>query len=203
MTLIQEDVLSREHDVLDGKYETPDSIRVVKTREGLASIADTATELVIWERSLPEAFQVWLYHLAPSQLPKLRILVDPFDLRRAVIAHFDNCGMPGGEMRNFLIEDVEELVTAYARIAKTHLVDVRLERVNHDACWKFHRDFIRTRLLTTYRGPSTEWVHPQYAAEAVCDQKCFKGPTSALRCSNLQRQRRRVRRRNRAPLPFD
>ena len=63
--------------------------------------------------------------------------------------------MAGGEMRDFPINEFEELVRTYSRIAKTRLVDVRLERINHDKFRKFHRDFVRTRLLTTYRGPST------------------------------------------------
>ncbi len=148
--------------------------------DGLEEIKNLDVELAIWRRALPPQFQKWLDDLDPSQLPNLRILVHPTELRCAIISCFDDSGMASGEMRNFLINDIEELVRTYARIAKTRLVDVRLERINHNACWKFHRDFIRTRLLTTYRGPSTEWVHPQYAAEALCDQKSFKGPTKDL-----------------------
>ena len=148
--------------------------------DGLEDINKLDVKLAIWRRALPPQFQKWLDDLDSSQLPNLRSLVDPIELQRAIVSCFDDSGMDSGEMRDFLINDIEQLVRTYARIANTRLVDVRLERINNNACWKFHRDFIRTRLLTTYRGPSTEWVHPQYAAEAICDQKSFKGPTKDL-----------------------
>ena len=148
--------------------------------DGLEEIKKLDVELAIWRRALPPQFQKWLEDLDPSQLPNLRMLVDPNDLRCAIISCFDDSGMPSGEMRDFFINDIEQLVRTYARIAKTRLVDVRLERINHNACWKFHRDFVRTRLLTTYRGPATEWVHPQHATLAMREQKDFKGPTEEL-----------------------
>ena len=148
--------------------------------DGLEYIKKLDVELAIWRRALPPQFQKWLEDIDPLQLPKLRILVHSTELRCAIISCFNDSGMAGGEMRDFLINDIEELVRTYSRIAKTRLVDVRLERINHDACWKFHRDFVRTRLLTTYRGPSTEWVHPQHATQAMREQKDFKGPTEEL-----------------------
>ena len=148
--------------------------------DGLEEIKKLDVELAIWRRALPPKFQKWLENLNPSQLPNLRILVHPTELGCAINSRFNESGMPSGEMRDLLINDIKELVRTYARIAKTRLVDVRLERVNHDACWKFHRDFVRTRLLTTYRGPATEWVHPQHAALAMREQKDFKGPNEKL-----------------------
>ncbi len=148
--------------------------------DGLEEIEKLDVELAIWRRALPPQFQKWLEDLDPSQLPNLRMLIDPNDLRCAIISCFDDSGMPSGEMRDFFTNDIEQLVRTYARIAKTRLVDVRLERINHNACWKFHRDFVRTRLLTTYRGPATEWVDPQHAAQAMREHKDFKGPTEEL-----------------------
>lgn len=148
--------------------------------DGLKDIKKPDVELAIWRRPVPSQFQAWLEGLDPSLLPNLRILVEPADLRRAIVSHLDDCGMAGGKMRDLLVDDIEALVLAYARIAKTDLVDVRLERISHDACWKFHRDFVETRLLTTYRGPTTEWVQPQHAPQAMREQKGFKGPTEEL-----------------------
>ena len=85
-----------------------------------------------------------------------------------------------GEMQDLLIEDIEALVSAFSAVANS-LVDVRLDRISHDACWKVHRDTVETRLLTTYRGPATEWVLPEHAAQALREQKKFKGPIERLR----------------------
>ena len=93
--------------------------------------------------------------------------------------------MPPGDMRDLLIGDVDDLVSAFAGIARSDLVDVRLERVSHDSCWKFHRDYVEARLLTTYRGPGTEWVQPTHAERALSAQKRFKGPLEHVRGNDV------------------
>ncbi|MCY4230815.1 MAG: DUF1826 domain-containing protein, partial [Alphaproteobacteria bacterium] len=142
-------------------------------------------ELVIWRRALPLCLQTWLDQMDPSCLPDLRILVRPGDLRRAMEPHLDEIGMRPGDMRNLLIADVHDLVLGFAGITRSDLVDVRLERVSHDACWKFHRDCVEARLLTTYRGPATEWVQPVHAERALHTQKRFKGPLEHMRSNDV------------------
>lgn len=153
--------------------------------EGLAAINKPDMELVIWRRVLPLCLRNWLERLDASCLPDLRVLVRPVDLRRAVEPHLDECGVPPGDMRNLLLNDIDDLVSAFAKITQSELVDVRLERVSHDACWKFHRDCVEARLLTTYRGPATEWVQPIHAGQALREQKRFKGPVEHLRIHDV------------------
>jgi hypothetical protein len=43
-----------------------------------------------------------------------------------------------------------------------------------------HRDCVEPRLLTTYRGPGTEWVQPCHADRAVRAQKRYAGPIERL-----------------------
>ena len=93
--------------------------------------------------------------------------------------------MPPGDMRDLLIGDVDDLVSAFAGITRSDLVDVRLGRVSHDACWKFHRDYVEARLLTTYRGPATEWVQPIHAERALRAQKRYKGPLEHIRSNDV------------------
>ena len=187
MTFIQKGVGSikdkysyQKHECFDEASSLPESICIVETREGLAAISSPTTELVIWERSLPSHFQTWLEELEPSQLPNLRILVQPHDLPRALMQHFDNFDMPNEKMRGSLTSDIDRLVTVFARITRSAYVDVRLDRISHDACWKFHRDSVATRLLTTYRGPGTEGVQQQQAAHALRKQKDYKGPIELI-----------------------
>ncbi|MBC8188689.1 MAG: DUF1826 domain-containing protein [Proteobacteria bacterium] len=148
--------------------------------EGLAAINNPGTELVVWRRALPLCLQTWLERMDASRLPDIRVLVRPNDLRRAVEPRLNDCGLPPGDMRNLLLSDVDDLVSAFARITQSDLVNVRLERVSHDACWRFHRDCVEARLLTTYRGPATEWVRPIHAEQALRRQKRFKGPLERL-----------------------
>ena len=153
--------------------------------EGLAATSNPGTELVIWRRALPLYLQARLERMDASCLPDIRVLVQPSDLRRAVEPHFDDCGMPPGDVRDLLLGDIDDLVSAFARITQSDLVDVRLERVSHDACWKFHRDCVEARLLTTYRGPATEWVQPIHAERALREQRSYKGPLERLRVHDV------------------
>lgn len=153
--------------------------------EGLAAISDPGTELVIWRRALPLSLQTWLEQLDASRIPHIRVLVRPMDLRRVLELHLDDCGTPPGDMRDLLLRDVNDLVSAFARFTRSDLVDVRLESISHDACWKFHRDRVKARLLTTYRGPATEWVQPPYAEQALREQKEFDGPIEALQSNDV------------------
>ncbi len=153
--------------------------------EGLAAIGNPGMEFVIWRRALPRRLQTWLERMDASCLPDLRVLVRPGDLRGAVEPHLDDCGMPPGDLRDLLLGDLDDLVSAFARIIQSDLVDVRLERVSHDACWKFHRDYVEARLLTTYRGPATEWVQPTDAGRALREQKSYKGPLERLQVHDV------------------
>lgn len=160
-------------------------IETCEAAEGLGAITRPEVELVIWRRSLPSRLQTWLERLDATLLPVIRLLVRPEDLVRAMEPLLDDCGLPKGERRALLLCDVDNLVSAFARIARTDLVDVRLERASGDACWRFHRDCVEARLLTTYRGPATEWIRPRHAEAALRAQKRFKGPIEHLRAHDV------------------
>lgn len=153
--------------------------------EGLDAITRPEVELVVWQRSLPSRLQTCLERLDATLLPNLRLLVRPEDLVGAMEPLLDDCGLPEGEMRALLVCDVDNLVSAFARIARTDLVDVRLERTSGDSCWKFHRDCVEARLLTTYHGPATEWVRPRHAEAALRAQKRFNGPIEHLEAHDV------------------
>ncbi len=160
-------------------------IETCEAAEGLGAITRPDVELVIWRRSLPLSLQTWLERLDVTLLPNIRLLVRPEDLVRAMEPLLNDCGLPKGKMRALLVRDVDNLVSAFARVARTDLVDVRLESVGGDACWRFHRDCVAARLLTTYYGPATEWVRPRHAEAALRTQKRFKGPIEHLRAHHV------------------
>lgn len=165
---------------MDAPTDEAIKVRTCGTRDGLSAIKDDAAELVIWQRSLPTPLRHWIDRLDASALPDLRILIAPGNLRRALDPLLDGDGVPAGDMRDALVADVDGLVRAFADITHSDLVDVRLERIDHDACWKFHRDTVEARLLTTYRGPTTEWVPMAFAAAAVAEQTEYAGPLERL-----------------------
>lgn len=164
-----------EHEPADMPATLGEGIMACDTMSGLAAINDPGTALVIWQRKPLPVFEEWLDRIDVWNLPDLRILIEPDQLRQALEPLLDECEMPAGDMRDLLVDDVHELVLGFADILGSDLVDVRLERVSHDACWRFHRDNVEARLITTYRGPTTEWVQSEYAERAVQEQLDYAG----------------------------
>lgn len=171
--------------VLEANNPEDQGIRIGAELNDLADIAKPDTDLVIWQRTVPVCLTNWLARIDVSDLPHLRILVHPGDSRRAIEPHLHACGLPRGNMRNLLIDDIDDLVDAFSNITKSNLVDIRLESIDHDACWKFHRDNVVARLLTTYRGPATQWIQPRHADQALRDQQDFDGPLESLQISDV------------------
>lgn len=139
-------------------------------------IHDTDVELIIWERPLARGLGRWLETLSVDRLPNQRVLVTTVHLRPALTAILDLAGMPDGAMRDALLDDVLQLATLFMDMLDSDRVDIRLETVQHDACWKFHRDNVAARLVTTYRGPGTQWVRPHDSTTALAEQKSYRGP---------------------------
>ncbi len=152
------------------------NLQICTKREGLANIRKREVEIVTWERVLPPRLRNWLDRLELASFLPLHILVDPSVCRSPIEHHFDQSGIPAERLRDLLVDDVEGLVSTFAKITSSALVDIRLEHIVTDACWKFHRDCVDARLLTTYRGLGTEWVQPQHQAKALEEQKHYDGP---------------------------
>ena len=133
-------------------------ILLVDDINGLRAITQHDVALVVWQRSLLNQVSKWIAELSYEQLPHTRLLFRPQDLVNALTEHVISCGMPACKSLDHLVEDIDALVKAFADLTGSDNVDVRLERVNHDACRKFHRDHVETRLVTTYMGPGTQWV---------------------------------------------
>ena len=155
-------------------------VRICKTRASLSSINKTDTELVIWKRSFSSSFQDWINHTNADNLPDVRILINLTELRWALEPLLDFCGLKADVMRSQLVNDIKSLVNMFADVTQSNAVDVRLQRITHNACWKFHRDAVKTRLVTTYRGPTTEWVQHAHAEQAILEQLNYKGPIERL-----------------------
>jgi hypothetical protein len=175
---------------LSTQFEAPgtpadEGIVFCTDKDRLADIREPGTDLVIWQRTISPQLTDWLDHCDAVCLPHLRILVVPGDFRCAIEPLLDTNGLPRGNLRNRLVNDMGGLVSVYADITLCGLVDVRLESIDHDACWKFHRDNVEARLLTTYRGPATQWIQPPHAEQALREQQEFDGPVENLHLGDV------------------
>ena len=146
----------------------------------LERIRDPEVELVIWQRRLLPGLGHWLDLLPIEELPDARVLVRQSSAVQAVTEMLDLARTPDGDARSTLRDDIVLLTRIFATLTGTDLIDIQLERIDDDACWKFHRDRVPARLLTTYRGPATEWVWPEESAAALAHQKTFAGSVQRL-----------------------
>jgi hypothetical protein len=89
-------------------------------------------------------------------------------------------GLADGPARALLIADIAGLAANFARIAALRRVDLRLEAIDHDSCWRFHRDRVGLRLNATYRGPGTQWPPLELAARASRAQRRYRGALNEL-----------------------
>lgn len=146
----------------------------------LAQIATGTTTLAIWRRSAPEGHSEWLDALPSSQLPEGQFVVAPGRATAPLRRLADRASLHSSPERDWLIGDIAMLVDCFARIARCEAVNVRLEAIDHDACWRFHRDHVGLRLNATYRGPGTQWLPPERAEAALRNQRRYRGPLNEL-----------------------
>ncbi len=165
----------------DARTEAPgaDIVETAEPRD-LHAIRREAVQLVIWRRAIAPDLRLWLDSLDLRGLGELRFLIHPSEIEACFLPGLEQAGFRPQGMVERLVADIRALATGYAEATDNRLVDVRLEHVTHDACWKFHRDHVHTRLLTTYRGLGTQWVPPSHAVEAVRRQKAYRGPLEHL-----------------------
>jgi hypothetical protein len=81
--------------------------------------------------------------------------------------------------RAWLTMDLAILIARLAHLADARRLRVWFGAVRTDQCRKFHVDYVRYRLVTTYVGPGTEWVHDEavhrdaldHPADCPCDAR--------------------------------
>lgn len=57
-----------------------------------------------------------------------------------------------------LLADIQQLAVIFAALIRQESIGVRLEAITGRGCHRWHADAVGLRLLTTYRGPGTEWL---------------------------------------------
>lgn len=149
-------------------------------RAVLARIHEPDIHLTLWQRPQTQGLLRELAALPAAMLPHGRILVSVTDAPVALRAQMPVLLRVAEATGAALLADMTELVTQFAHLTSEDLVDIRIDRLRHDACWKFHRDHVRLRMLTTYRGPSTQIVPPEAADAALRAQRDYRGPVQEL-----------------------
>lgn len=150
-------------------------------------------QLVVWRRpELPKFIHTLSQTgLDQSKLPSFYGIVTPdncSDLMTQQLLHSDKTlyALSRSELRE-LIADVHRLVRIFHSIIADEEdkddddeeddkqvplppdggVHVRLECLNDNGCQFWHQDTVPLRMVTTYRGPCTQYVNPQHSIETL------------------------------------
>ncbi len=160
--------------------QTPLPVVEGRTSGILGRIAEKGVALAIWNRPGPKGLADWLDTLPAESLPKGRFIARPRDVPADLVALCERAGLDDSPPRATLIADVARLAERFARLAGTCCVDLRLEAIDHDSCWRFHRDHVGLRLNVTYRGPGTQWPPLDQEMRARRAQRRYRGPLNEL-----------------------
>ncbi|MFM8533002.1 MAG: DUF1826 domain-containing protein [Acidimicrobiia bacterium] len=142
----------------------------------MGRIQTAEVALVIWKRQPPTGVPEWLDALPSDHLPKGRFVGPAACVSARLTTLCDLVGLDDCPQRRSLVGDVSRLARSFAAVIGSRDLDLRLEVVDHDSCWRFHRDHVGYRLNATYRGPGTQWLPSQYADRALKAQRRFGGP---------------------------
>ena len=142
-------------------------IQFVQSRSELHFIKKETMQLSVWQRKSLPSFVTELADpgLNKSQLPNLIKTVRPTeaaDKVRAKLLSQKNLSLSGEDIDK-LAEDISNLVKTFAEVTETDKVQIRLECLGDDGCRYWHQDCVDYRLVTTYRGPCTEFVYPEHS----------------------------------------
>jgi len=121
--------------------------------EASERLAQGEVNLVSWHRELPVGLDAQLVEWAkrfPAQFDEI-VAMPNYDLSAATRGLAEPA-------RTWLMTDVAVLIARLAHLADTRRLRVSFGAVRTDQCRKFHVDYVRYRLVTTYVGPGTEWV---------------------------------------------
>lgn len=73
-------------------------------------------------------------------------------------------------LRDWLITDLLGLLTRFSALAGSSRLRVSFGAIRSDQCTKFHVDYVRLRMITTYTGPGTEWLPDTAACRSALEQ---------------------------------
>ena len=154
------------------------SARIVESHDDtvLHRVADEDVALAIWHRPPAAGLATWLDSLPVERLPEGHFIGPAACVPARLAALCDLVQLADSPERRVLIDDIARLARCFAARAGSPDVDLRLETITHDACWRFHRDQVGYRLNATYRGPGTQWPPLEHAARALKAQRRYRGP---------------------------
>ena len=120
----------------------------------LSEIYNEKVNISIWKRKINAAMQKAAQEIF-SKNPDLRISVvpQPQDAKEVLLSELGK-----GQNAQLLIEDISKLVNLFCNLFNLKRAWIRLDAINKPMCPRFHADKLKCRMVTTYKGPATQWI---------------------------------------------
>ena len=115
-------------------------------------------------RQIPGEVAAILNAVPSNGLPRLRFEGAPSDLHAHVWRAVEERLGELQWLATWLAEDIVDKADMMAQLTGAPELRVKLDVIEDDHCRKFHVDNVRLRLVTTYRGPGTEWISPRLSS---------------------------------------
>ncbi|MEM6292386.1 MAG: DUF1826 domain-containing protein [Myxococcota bacterium] len=152
-----------------------------------ADLLEFGVSTLVRERTLPPELAASLADVADGPTFNHSATVD------ATAPELDELLEPvrSPEARRLLRRDLAALTREYGALLDRRHVHAQLSVVAHDACRKFHADQVTVRLLCTFAGPGTQWIHNDDVVRenlARIDVDLEEANRSVMRCANAVQQ---------------
>jgi hypothetical protein len=129
----------------------------------LDAVRSDDCNLAIWERADIADFTPLL-----ADMPEhLRFTAPRAKISSQLAAELGTHRFAAGHLSYALAADVAMLAERFCDVLALTHIELRLELVTTDSCRKFHADYVRARLITTYVGPGTDWLDSKDAQAAA------------------------------------
>lgn len=126
----------------------------------LGEVLRDEVNLAVWQRTLPEHLAGFAATLLAQGEPLAQSLsIDLPDAEAeprltGLLAGYSD--IPG---QAAFLEDLTWLIRAYACLLDARSIGLRLRALDGAMCPRFHVDHVPLRLITSYAGPGSQWLH--------------------------------------------
>lgn len=126
----------------------------------LAEIYNPAITLAVWERQLSRHLDQEIRALLGQPCPvNLRCQLDADETRIQQQLQ----GISGLDHWPLLTQELGKLAILFSSLFETSAIGLRVHTLDQAMCPRFHVDRVPVRLVCTYGGPGTEWLHDDAA----------------------------------------
>lgn len=143
---------------------------------GLRAFLEPGCAAAVWRRNIPKDVQFWLEALPEDALQSGRVILPKGAMAETVGHLCDMSGLPNRDQRAWFEADITEIAQTFADLVQTEYLRLRLDKIQSNACRKFHIDAISARLICTYRGTGTQYG---ISTDGTDPKRVFTVPTGA------------------------